>query len=53
MIDLLNKVNGKLENIFIDFSKRIIFWNIPKWNRGKMIFDGGSMLFIYFFYLYI
>ena len=53
MIDLLNKVNGKLENIFIDFSKRIIFWNIPKWNRGQIIFDEGSRLFIYFIFIYI
>ena len=53
MIDLLNKVNGKLGNICIDFSKRIIFWNIPKWNRGQIIFDGGSMLFIYLFILFL
>ena len=51
---LLNKVNGKLGNIFIDFSKtRIIVWNIPTWNRGQIIFYGGSMLFIYFIFIYI
>ena len=33
VIDFLNKVRGKLGNVFIDFSKRIIFWDIPKWNR--------------------
>ena len=41
-IDFLNKVKVKLGNIFIDFSKRITFWDIPIQNRGLAVWDGGN-----------
>ena len=39
-INFLNKARDKLINKFMDFSKRTIFWDIPKWNRGLTIWDG-------------
>jgi len=38
----LNKVKGKLRNLHVDFSKRTIFGDIPKWNRGPTIWDKGT-----------
>ena len=32
-----------LENLFVGFSKRISFWDIPKWNRSPIIWDGESI----------
>ncbi len=29
--------------MFIDFSKRTIFWNIPKWNRAPTKSNKGSI----------
>ncbi len=38
-IDFLNKVKDNWENVFIDFLKKIIVWDISKWNRGVIIWD--------------
>ena len=42
-IEFLNKVRGMLENLFVGFSKRTSFWDISKWNRSTIIWDGRSI----------
>ncbi len=44
-INFLNKVRGKLGNVFIEFSKRTTFWDFLKWNREVRICDTGSITF--------
>ena len=38
-IDFLNKVNGMWEKLLITFLKRILFWDILKWNGGLTIWN--------------
>ena len=33
-----------LGNLFIDFSKRTLFWEIPKWNIGQTNWDRKSII---------
>ncbi len=45
-IDFINKVRRKFGNIFNNFLKRSIFWDISKWNRGLIIWDGESSSYL-------
>ena len=41
-IEFLNKgPKCVLGNYLFDFSKRTLFWDIPKWNRRLTIWDAG------------